>query len=410
MLQRKEEVSLRSLWMMQTISEEGSINRAAKRVNLSQPALTKALLVTESNLGVRLFERAATGVSTTAEAERLMVRIRRSRRYLEGMEPWLEQKAAAKFSWQMSRRHLQAVIETAEQEAFAAAGRVLGISGSAVERSVRELELTVGRALFHRNQQRLIPTDIGEAMIRCAKLALTELRFGIEEIHEARTGAGARVAIGCLPHAQQALAPRTIALLNRSIPQLRIAIIDGVYPRLLKALRCGDIDLLVGVLRDPAPVSDVVEEILFYDPLWVLCGSGHHLANRRKLTMADCAKVSWVIPPKGTPTRELFETRFEQAGLTVPERLVECSSITAQRALLIDSEHLTLTSPSRFRLEIDAGLVKRLPIQLHDEPRPIGITTRKNFLPTAAIGAVIEALRSVAATTASEKKVSAKRS
>ena len=394
---RKEEIALRSLWMVQAISEEGSINAAARRLNLSQPALTKALLATEHKLGVRLFERAATGVSLAAGANRLTVRINRSRRYLERMEPLLVKNTAAKFLWQMTRRHLEAIIGAAEETSFVAAGRALGISGSAVERSVRESEQIIGRPLFHRNQRRMIATDVGEAMIRSAKLALTELRFGFEEMSDLASDTRARVAIGCLPHAEQALVPRTIALITRSNPDLRLSIIDGIYPLLLNALRCGDVDLLIGVLRDPPPVSDVVNEVLFYDPLCVMCRTGHPLLRRSKLTMADYAKASWVIPPKGTPTHDHFDARFQKAGLPVPQRLVECTSIIAQRALLLESDHLTLTSLSRFRLDLEAGLLARLPIKLHDQPRPVGITTRRNFMPTAAISAVIEQLRLVAA-------------
>src|SRR5260221_3869187 len=49
-----------------TVVEEGSLHRAAARLRISQPALSRQMQALEHELGGRLLERMATGVSPTA--------------------------------------------------------------------------------------------------------------------------------------------------------------------------------------------------------------------------------------------------------------------------------------------------------------------------------------------------------
>ena len=51
--------------------EEGSLHRAATRLHISQPALSHQMQALEHELGGRLLERLATGVSPTAGGQAL---------------------------------------------------------------------------------------------------------------------------------------------------------------------------------------------------------------------------------------------------------------------------------------------------------------------------------------------------
>src|SRR5215469_9090221 len=54
-----------------TVVEEGSLHRAATRLRISQPALSRQMQALEHELGGRLLERMATGVSPTAGGQAL---------------------------------------------------------------------------------------------------------------------------------------------------------------------------------------------------------------------------------------------------------------------------------------------------------------------------------------------------
>lgn len=62
-------MELRQLHYLTVIAEEENLGRAARRLFVSQPALSYALKSLESELGVRLFDRHAGGVSATAAGQ-----------------------------------------------------------------------------------------------------------------------------------------------------------------------------------------------------------------------------------------------------------------------------------------------------------------------------------------------------
>jgi DNA-binding transcriptional LysR family regulator len=64
-------MDLRHLRNMLAVIEEGSLGKAAEKLNISQPALTKSIQRLEEQLGVKLFERKARGMEATSYADSL---------------------------------------------------------------------------------------------------------------------------------------------------------------------------------------------------------------------------------------------------------------------------------------------------------------------------------------------------
>jgi DNA-binding transcriptional LysR family regulator len=71
-------VELRQLRYLVAIAEEGNLGRAAASLYVSQPALSYALRSLESELGVRLFDRHAGGVTATPAGRDVVSEARRA--------------------------------------------------------------------------------------------------------------------------------------------------------------------------------------------------------------------------------------------------------------------------------------------------------------------------------------------
>src|SRR5215471_8922865 len=59
------DVDTRVLRYIAVVAEEGNLTRAARRLFVSQPALTKQIKHLEEQLGVQLFDRSRAGMSLT---------------------------------------------------------------------------------------------------------------------------------------------------------------------------------------------------------------------------------------------------------------------------------------------------------------------------------------------------------
>ncbi|MEU9606435.1 LysR family transcriptional regulator [Streptomyces sp. NPDC048057] len=69
------DVDTRLLRSFVAVAEEGTLTRAAERLFVSQPALTKQVKQLETQLGVRLFTRSRTGMALTAAGRALAERV-----------------------------------------------------------------------------------------------------------------------------------------------------------------------------------------------------------------------------------------------------------------------------------------------------------------------------------------------
>jgi LysR family transcriptional regulator, cyn operon transcriptional activator len=76
-------MNLRHLLAFATIADAGGFARAAARLHLSQPALSRQIHALEADLGLSLFDRVGRGVQLTSQGEDLL---RRSRRLLAEAE------------------------------------------------------------------------------------------------------------------------------------------------------------------------------------------------------------------------------------------------------------------------------------------------------------------------------------
>ena len=76
----------RKLLYLATVVEQGSLNKAAKCLEVSQPALSKSMDRLESGLGVKLIERRPTGITATAFGELLCSHARLIKEELEFAE------------------------------------------------------------------------------------------------------------------------------------------------------------------------------------------------------------------------------------------------------------------------------------------------------------------------------------
>lgn len=371
-------LNLRHLRLVLAVAQTGSITTAASRCNISQPAATQALKKLEAGFGRLLFDRTTTGIFPTPNGIILANRIERALGLLDA--------AATPFGARLhitaSTARLKALIELAHSQNFSLAARNLGITQPTVHRAITQLEQELGRPLFRRTQFGIVPTRAGHQLAQAAQLAFAELAQAQMELEEAGGNARLTITIGGMPLARAFLLPKAMAQFQGRYPQVNFRIVEGPYETLLGGLLRAEIDLLLGALRTPPPVADIVQEHLFEDEVVVVSGPSHPLAGEATPELRQALDFPWVIPFSGTPARRHFDAQIEQAGLSPPFTMVETSSMILMRELLHQGPYLGVVSRLQATGEIEKGLMSALPIAIEDSRRAIGLTMRSNWRPT----------------------------
>lgn len=398
--------NLRHLRAFREVAHHKRISAASERVHLSQPAITQAIAKLEGSLGTPLFDRRADGMYPTdvgvmfkPRVESMLEHLRIGAREAIRLGALDGKLGAANFDQQMTAVQLRALTAVADYDNFSLAARRIGISQPSMHRAARDLELLSGVPLFKRSSQGVVLTRPARALAQQAKLAVYELEQGLTEAQEWLGRDAGLVRVGTLPLARTFILPTAINALCAERPNVRVCAVDGPYDDLLHSLRHGELDLLIGALRDPVPIDDVVQEALFEAPLAVVARAGHPLAGKRRITVEDLAAYPWVVPRQGAPTRAAFDSLMAPAR-RAPRNLIESSSLILIRGLLSGSDRLTLISAHQVRTEEEMGLLVQLPVGVPSLDRDIGITVRKGWRPTATQSRFMELLRDAARTAA----------
>ena len=388
-------VNLRHLHTFGEVARLGSVSAAARAVHISQPAVTQAVAGVERYFGVALLTRSNTGVALTAAGELCARRIERSISHLR--DAVAELTRSRNFDFDATRlmrtAHLHALSAVVEHRNFSLAARAQHVSQPSVHRAARELERLIGVPLFEKTSFGITPTREAEKLARRARLAFAEIDQARAEVHALSGGESGRTVIGAMPLARSFLVPTALLEFTQQYPEHSVAIVEGTYEHLLASLRSGEADFLIGALRNPAPVADVVQEHLFDDPLAIIVRAKHPLVSRKRVTVAALSKYPWIVPRAGTPLRVHFHEMFETAGLPAPTRAIECNSLIAARALLLESDRIMLLSAHQIHYELAAGLLVALPHPAGDVERPIGLTMRHDWHPTDSQRTLLEIVR-----------------
>jgi LysR family transcriptional regulator of gallate degradation len=392
--------NLRHLRAFAAAVEHGGATRAAERIHLSQPAVTQALAKLEARLGAKLFVVGADGMRPTDIGLLFHDRVARAFALIEnGAREALgadarRPEAIARFARLLTVAQLRALAAMQFNRNFSLAARELKLSQPSIHRAARDLERIMGVALFVAARQGVELTPAASIFARHAALAHAELKQGFAEVGERLDADPGEIVVGAMPFARTQLLPDALNELSRERPRARVRVISAPYDGLLGRLRYGVIDFLVGALRDPPPIDDVVQEPLFDDPLSIIARRGHPLTLRRTVTPADLIAYPWVAPAEETPARAAFDRLFPPEDVArMPGGLIETSSLVLLRGLLAGSDRLALMSARQARIELDQGLLALAPFTVPIGARRIGLTFRRGWRPTPTQALLLDLLR-----------------
>lgn len=392
--------NLRHLRAFFEVAESGSVTIAARSIHLTQPAISQALAKLELRVGAPLFEDGAGRMALTAAGALFAPRVGRALEMLKQGARDLSRTTAsrrkggfASFDQLMTVAQLNALTAIASAGNFSLAARASGLAQPSIHRAARDLERLTGIPLFEKTSQGIELTRAAAQLAQQAQLARVELDQGFTEIAELLGVDAGRIVIGSMPLARSSVLPAALNHFARARPHTAVRIVEGPYDTLLHGLRHGELDLLIGALREPAPIADVEEEALFGDTLAVVARAGHPLSAKPVITLDDLAGYPWIIAPEGAPTRSYFDQLFQNRDALRSGGLIEASSLVLIRGLLADSDRITIISGHQILHEIQSGLLAILPFPLAGSDRRIGLTLRRGWRPTETQSLLLESLR-----------------
>nr|WP_288926020.1 LysR family transcriptional regulator [uncultured Maritimibacter sp.] len=385
-------LSARQVRVIRALSEHRRLSEAAESTAMSQPAFSRTLNSAEGQLGVALFQRGWSGSEPTALGEIVIDQCRRITAEFETLERGvLGHDGPLRFPSLARWRHLRAVSAVVRHGTASAAARALGVSQPAISQSLRDIAGYVAPTLFIRRKAGMEPTEAARAIAALwdrINAALNDIPALLADTGDSLLG---RVSVGMLPFSGQSLVLEAFGEITQAHPRVQLVAIPGGYDTLVEALRRGEIDLIIGVLRNPSPFPEMVEKHLYFEDYMMIARTDHAIHDHRP-SMAELAKEQWIVAPHGTPIRGFFDRMFRAAGTIPPAQSAEMFSFSNAEQMIVASRSIALLCYGKSGLRNLPTALKPVDIRLPGARVSIGVTRYGEEPPNEAISTFLDIL------------------
>lgn len=251
---------------------------------------------------------------------------------------------------------LKTFVAVARHGSISRAADEVNLTQPAVSLQIKQLENSVGTALFHRHPIRL--TDAGEHLLSHAQSVLSSWHDALKFVQEEKDLISGKLTIACsdtvmrfqllplirefqrrYPGVKLALLNRTSAGAQDDVVQGRAdiayALADGQHPKL--------------VYRPYRPYRDVA-----------VMDSSHRLAGRRQLSAAALQKEILLLLEERTTSRKLFDSWITAQGCSIRQSM-SLGSVDAQLTLAAEGMGIAIVPEFSVPTTMTAIPIRALP-------------------------------------------------
>jgi DNA-binding transcriptional LysR family regulator len=293
-------------------------------------------------------------------------------------------------------RLLRNAIALAEYRNFARAAQALSISQPTLTRSIQSMEARLGCTLFDRKARTVLPTPVGEEMLKHARLVVASslaLKEGIRQFQGLEEGS---LTVGLGPYAASILVGQSLGRFNKLHPGIRVTAVidDGVnLPRRLKAR---EFDFVLMETSQLQADQDLEIRPLLPHQGFLFCSGMHPVLKRKSLSLKILVRYPFVVPTLPQRLLNTFGRLFQTAGNETASiddlSVIQSNDVSLIRNTVANSQAIGLATHGMIAEELKSRRFAALPFKIPELKTAYGIATRKGLSLSPAASALIEIL------------------
>ncbi len=245
----------------------------------------------------------------------------------------------------MRLQQLQLLLTLARTGSMRASAAAMNVTQPALTKALRQLEDEFGATLVVRSPKGVRLAPAGEMLAARAATVVRELERAREELSALTRHTQTTLSVGVSPAAALMLAANTVCAFRSRWPEVRIRLVDALYPRSLEQLRSGELDLALGPLPPAGIGRDLQARALMDSPSVIVAKKDHPLSRVRMLD--ELVGAQWLLSGPRLGPGDPVHLGFAQRGLADPQVVVECDSFSTLLAVLPGMNTLAIV-PARF--------------------------------------------------------------
>ena len=301
-------------------------------------------------------------------------------------------KSNTMITQRLKLRHLRCFMAVFRSGGISAAADVLSLSQPAVTKTLKELETILGTKLIERGRGGVKLTIQGEVFMPRAAACLMELDRAVDTVMAAHSQLEWHVHIGAMPSSETGLLPAAVNQVQREVDTAVVQISTGPLKYLVDRLQEDVIDLVVGHMPALDQMVGLTFEHLYVEPFTFVVRAGHPLAEDNPCDSSLLKRYEMILPENSPSDNAHVARLIASIGLVddIPDRVVAMAPAFI-RALLLESNAISVLPAGVFAREIAVGDLRALAIDTSHSVSPVGILRKEDAEFKPAIELMIRA-------------------
>jgi DNA-binding transcriptional LysR family regulator len=277
-----------------------------------------------------------------------------------------------------SLRQLRYFVTVAEEGQMSSAAGTLHLAQPALSQAIAQLELRLGILLLERRARGVALTASGEAFLPKARLVLAAADDANRTARALARTARSALEWGFIGSPPMVDAPELFTAFVAAHPDVKVSFRELSLPCGSPSGWLADVD--VALCYSPTPHSQICIHELRCEPRVVLVATGHRLARREELTVAEVLDETFCgTSPSLEPIRAGFWRLDDHRGAPAPHVSDDEATNPYEVLACIASGHAIITAPASNAANVLKALTDVIAIPLRDaKPARLTLTWRKD--------------------------------
>ena len=245
----------------------------------------------------------------------------------------------------------------------------LHLSTAAVSKSLAEIENQLGVALFTRHARGVVPTAAGNTLIQRARVLLSEVSMLADDLLDDREGRHDVLRIGAPPFVAWTMLPDVLSELRLSGMPHFLQVVEGRLVDMQQKLINHEIDLLL-TMNTHSELGRLAHEDIVIEPIaeerWlVVCHPAHPVFDALDSSQElwpQLRRHEWILPPRPTQARVMFEQCLLDHGLTPIAPTIESTNAITNLNLVRAGLGLTIMAQRTVGASLKEGSLRQIDV------------------------------------------------
>jgi LysR family pca operon transcriptional activator len=273
-------------------------------------------------------------------------------------------------------RHIEAFNAIARELSLKQAAEQLNLTQPAISRTLKELEAYLQVRLMDRSRAGVRLTAQGEVFLQYAEQGMVALQQGVSSVRHGKAQGG-RLRIGALPSVASGLVTQATRSFLQAYSDTILEVTEGPHDSLLRRLRSGRLELVIGRLGQPESMDGLSFRQLYSEEIVVVCRPDSGAVGVRDF--ADLADRRVLYPPKNSAIRPLIARMLISKGVPLFANRIESASLSFGRAMVLsDPDLVWFISRGVVADDLATGQMVALDLDMAATVGAVGIMSRSD--------------------------------